>query len=265
MCGRGETPQSSPAAAIHHSEFYGPPCGIGNCALLAGIHDGAVIFQHLRLWVDEVARSGPETMAVDEWLLETIDYPVLRVYSWDGDWGSLGYFGAIAEARESFPGLKFVRRWTGGGIVDHREDWTYTLVVPKSEPLAKLRGAKSYLDIHEKLLETIESKHVKIRISDGKNATKANVCFENPVTFDLVTAAGQKLAGAGQRRSRSGLLHQGSVADACADPVESRTRAEQFAANLAGAWSSFHERPEAMDLRLKISARYERFEWLNRC
>ena len=36
-------------------------------------------------------------------------------------------------------------------------------------------------------------------------------CFEKPVAWDLLGENGEKIAGAGQRRSRYGVLHQGSV------------------------------------------------------
>lgn len=240
------------------------PREIGHCAIIFGIHDGAVIFQEMQLWVDEVARAGPETMAVDEWLLETIACPVLRVYSWKGDWGSLGYFGEIAKARESFPDLDLVRRWTGGGMVDHRCDWTYTLVVPKGEFLARLRGAESYRLIHEQLMQTIAQEKIAAKMSWGESMTGANVCFENPVTYDLVDSDGRKLAGAGQRRSRSGLLHQGSVAGVCINPVESKQRSEAFASQLSRSWSEFCDRPDSKVLSMKIGGRYNRLEWLNR-
>ena len=42
------------------------------------------VFAKLRLWMDPVRRCGPEAMAVDEWLLETAEIPVLRVYGWAG-------------------------------------------------------------------------------------------------------------------------------------------------------------------------------------
>src|SRR6478672_8158419 len=100
------------------------------------------IFQKLLLWMDPVKRTGPEAMAVDEWLLETAFLPVLRVYEWDGDWASVGYFGKIAEARSTVPEVSWVRRWTGGGLVDHRSDWTYSLALPNSEKLATERGAE---------------------------------------------------------------------------------------------------------------------------
>ena len=232
--------------------------------MLPGIHDRPVIFPQMNLWVDEVARSGPETMAVDEWLLETIVCPVLRVYSWKGDWASLGYFGKIAEARQQFPGLNLVRRWTGGGMVDHRSDWTYSLAVPKRESLAQLRGADSYLMIHEKLMETIEDEYSNLESVGHEQTGKSNVCFDNPVIHDLVDSGGRKVAGAGQRRSRSGLLHQGSVAGSCIDPAESRQRAEDFTSGLAECWSEFSERPQPRELAMKMACRYDRLEWLNR-
>ena len=64
-----------------------------------GGYFGGVIFEEMLLWVDPVRRPGPEAMAVDEWLLETAELPVLRVYGWLGEWASVGSFGEIAGAR----------------------------------------------------------------------------------------------------------------------------------------------------------------------
>jgi len=79
-----------------------------------------MLFEVLRVWKDSVARSGPENMAVDEWLTsQTAEGPILRIYDWDGDWVSLGYFQSLAEAQRLFGNeVSYVRRWTGGGIVD---------------------------------------------------------------------------------------------------------------------------------------------------
>ena len=223
-----------------------------------------MLFHELQLWVDDPPRSGPEAMAIDEWLLETIVCPVLRVYRWKGDWGSIGYFGGIAEARDLVPDLAMVRRWTGGGIVDHRGDWTYTLVVPKNDPVAKLRGGESYLQIHEILMETINSESNRLKIVNNSQHSGSNVCFENPVTYDLVDFNGRKMAGAGQRRSKSGLLHQGSVVWPCSKAVGTRERAVGFARRLSDSWSEFIRCPDMEDINRRIAARYERIEWLNR-
>ena len=172
---------------------------------------------------------------MDEWLLETADAPVLRVYRWHGEWATLGYFGDLAQARTALPGVGWVRRWTGGGVVDHRADWTYSVVAPSGEALAAWRGAESYRRIHEALVAALRDAPCGARLSAGDAQTGAAMCFDNPVNHDLVDGGGRKLAGAGQRRTRHGLLHQGSVALACAEVV-SRQRAAALAAGLAAVW-----------------------------
>ncbi|YCM45091.1 hypothetical protein V2O64_03535 [Verrucomicrobiaceae bacterium 227] len=172
-----------------------------------------MIFETLKVWRDSVARSGPENMAVDEWLFRHAGAaPVLRFYDWLGDWGSLGYFQSLAEARAVFgEGPNYVRRWTGGGIVDHRTDSTYTLVIPRSESLAGSRGGESYCAIHKAVAACLQQEGQACDLAPEDSKNDSNACFEKPVQWDLLSAEGQKLAGAGQRRGREGILHQGSV------------------------------------------------------
>lgn len=202
-------------------------------------------------------------MAVDEWLLETMEIPALRVYRWLENWGSVGYFGALGEAMAAFPGVRWVRRWTGGGTVDHRADWTYTVVAPAGDPLAGLRGAESYRVLHAALAQTLRAEGIDARLSSGAEATGMALCFENPVSHDLVDAAGRKLAGAGQRRTRHGLLHQGSVA-AGENAAHFPRRAESLAACLAQEWAAIETHPPADIIARKIAGRYGRKEWTER-
>ncbi len=218
------------------------------------------VFEKLQLWVDPVLRTGPEAMAVDEWLLETTAVPVLRIYQWLGDWASIGYFGKMAEARAAFSGADWVRRWTGGGIVDHRADWTYTIVAPSSEPLANWRGAESYQRIHAALAAALRAEGITARLSNGAEETGAAACFKNPVNHDLIDSDRGKLAGAGQRRSRQGLLHQGSVAGREIFPQ----RGKNFSDQLARKWEQFSFQPDPEDLARRTAARYSRPEWTER-
>jgi lipoate-protein ligase A len=214
-----------------------------------------MIFKRLLWWIDPMTRTGPETMAVDECLLELVKLPVLRVYRWPPGFGSVGYFGKLAEAQAAFPGLDWVRRWTGGGTVDHRADWTYTLVAPAGEALASARGAESYQTIHSALAATLRNEGIDARLSTGEEATGAMVCFENPVSHDLIDPSGHKLAGAGQRRTARGLLHQGSVAAPC-DEQPSLSRTQRLASLLAD-----NPEPHGFSIPLdlieqKVSTRY---------
>jgi lipoate-protein ligase A len=196
-------------------------------------------------------------MAVDEWLLETGDRPVLRVYRWLPDWASLGCFGNYEEACGRLSGVKWVRRFTGGGMVDHRDDWTYTLVIPNSEALARQKGAESYRLIHSALSRVLAENAL---LSAEDSGGPAGVCFLNPVKFDLVSETGEKLAGAGQRRTKSGLLHQGSVAGKC----DSRERAERLAAALTDQWREISPSPPEQVIADKVSERYGSRAWTTR-
>ena len=213
--------------------------------------------------MDDDRRCGSENMAVDEWLLQTTVCPVLRVYRWDGNWGSLGYFGKLEEAKRSFEDLRWVRRWTGGGIVDHRADWTYTLAVSSDQEVSKLRGAESYRLIHQALAEVVKMNDSIARLSGGATETGGSCCFVNPVEHDLVDPLGNKIAGAGQRRTKHGLLHQGSVAGRL-DKPESGRRANALAAILAETVEEFTARPDPDDLARRVKSRYANPAWTER-
>lgn len=148
-------------------------------------------------------------MAVDEWLWQQMSTPLLRIYRWRDKWISIGYF---SQAPDDLCDGEMVRRPTGGGIVDHRNDWTYTLLVPRGLELAEMPGAQSYQVIHRAMAKVLEAEGKLAQLAEIEAAGDAAHCFTHPVVHDLVDATGQKIAGAGQRRGRTGLLHQGSVA-----------------------------------------------------
>jgi lipoate-protein ligase A len=172
------------------------------------------VFSELEVWVDPLARSGAENMAVDEILhIRSGELPLLRIYQWCHAAVSFGYFEKLGDAMRDFPGeeIEYVRRWTGGGIVDHRVDLTYTLSIPKGHQLERQRGSASYSLIHRALVNSMRACGVECELTEEVADSDSRSCFVKPVPFDIVGPSGQKLAGAGQRRSRHGLLHQGSV------------------------------------------------------
>ena len=156
------------------------------------------------------AAAAATNMAVDHALLRfaaTRGRPLLRLYTWRQPAISYGYF-------QKFPAhlagqYEIVRRPTGGGLVYHGHDTTYTLVIPPSHALYQLSTAAAYLAIHRAVaaaLATPAELLPKAQAPQGQYE-----CFQNPVAGDVV-AGSQKLAGGAQRRGRSGVLHQGSIA-----------------------------------------------------
>ena len=170
------------------------------------------MISELQLWVDTTERDGYENMAIDEWLLSQVELPTLRIYHWQPGWGSFGYFVPDTEAAESLGELNRVRRWTGGGIVDHSSDWTYTLVFPGRDGLAGMRGGGCYCVIHNALANALRASGHDSQLSGETAPARGGECFTKPVEHDIVDRTGKKLAGAGQRRTSHGLLHQGSLA-----------------------------------------------------
>ncbi|MBJ7258883.1 MAG: hypothetical protein JHD33_05015 [Chthoniobacterales bacterium] len=170
---------------------------------------GAQIFEKLALWKDTVARDGPGQMACDEALMQTTRFPVLRIFEWDGPWVSAGYFTAFEDAVRVRPGLPVCRRWTGGGIVVHDGDFTFSLAVPRAEQLATARPAEIYRRIHAALAGALAGHGVNAELAEAA-ARAPRECFAAAVESDVV-AGGTKIAGGAQRRTRRGLLYQGSL------------------------------------------------------
>jgi lipoate-protein ligase A len=153
------------------------------------------------------AGSPARNMAIDEALLREVREPVLRIYEWNVPAVSLGYFQPAALAPEGRP---FVRRYTGGGLVDHAADVTYTIVLPRSHPWMELSAPESYCVIHRGVQAALKECGIESELTPMASSAQSEACFQKPVRFDIV-AAERKLSGAAQRRSREGLLHQGSV------------------------------------------------------
>ena len=169
------------------------------------------LFDVINLFLDETERGGPEQMALDEALLESAERPTLRSYRWAGQAVSFGYSQSLAAVRERIPSLPFVRRWTGGGIVEHGRDWTFSLVVPSSEPLAKARPEDTYRSIHANITTVLNELGYPARLAGSEECADEMTCFSSPVRHDVIGLDLCKLCGGAQRRTRRGFLHQGSV------------------------------------------------------
>jgi lipoate-protein ligase A len=220
------------------------------------------LFTSLKLWIDPVPRSGPENMAIDDWLLESAVCSVLRVYEWKGAWGSLGCFCSLKQAMESFDHVDWVRRSTGGGVVDHQKDWTYTLVIPETDPFARISARESYRQVHQVLSSALIDRFNPV-LGRYSQPELGGVCFEKPVEFDVVDAVGNKIAGAGQRRTKHGLLHQGSVIGAL-ETSDSIERSKRLAAGLASHWELFEPSLSTEWIERKVTEKYGHPDWTAR-
>lgn len=159
-----------------------------------------------------VANSA-ENMAMDHALLESapvLGNPVLRFYGWTEPAASFGYFQKHSDVEKMTQLRPLVRRPTGGGLVPHDADWTYSLVFPPLHSWYALKAVESYRQVHAWICEAFCQFGVFAELASECRRCGPGQCFEGWEKFDVVWR-GRKIAGAAQRRTKDGLLIQGSV------------------------------------------------------
>ncbi len=221
------------------------------------------IFSSLDLLDHRPHPRGPAAnMAADEALLLSVSRPTLRVYSWSEPAVSFGYFIPLADARiVAGPSQPVVRRWTGGGIVSHGTDFTWSLIVPRSHPAATLNPPLSYASFHQALAAALLSSGIAVtQVPQNAPAPSSGQCLDLPAPGDLLTPNGRKIAGAGQRRSRHGLLHQGTL-HGVPLPHDFPSR---LAAALASECRTFPADDFPAALCAELTARYQSPDWLEK-
>lgn len=218
--------------------------------------------------------GAAENMAVDFLLLSRYPDPAtprFRHYEWRAPATTFGYSQKIEFVRANLPSkdtsFDLCRRATGGGIVDHRTDWTYALVIPRGHPLYDEPAPRSYRAVHEGLAAVLvalgQPAVVKMECFPGDGPDSAScgggvpsprlptVCFQRAELYDVIHAiSGAKIAGAAQKRNKHGLLFQGSIEKSALGPVDWDDFHDRFAAALAAllgttaqptAWPDLHE------------------------
>src|SRR5213592_5068634 len=110
-------------------------------------------------------------MALDEALLEFASQsgkPVSRFYGWVERAASFGYsqkYGEVARLTVLRP---LVRRPTGGGLVPHDADWTYSLVFPPAAPWYTLKAVESYQKVHAWVQGAFARLNITTELSPGR-------------------------------------------------------------------------------------------------
>ena len=165
------------------------------------------------LLLNSGAGAADLNMALDEALLEFVSRlgkPVWRFYGWTERAASFGYSQKYGEAARLTRLRPLVRRPTGGGLVPHDADWTYSLVFPPGHWWYASRAIESYQRVHEWIRDAFTRLNLPTELAPGRRKELMGQCFVGADRFDVLWH-GRKIAGAAQRRNRQGLLIQGSV------------------------------------------------------
>jgi lipoate-protein ligase A len=113
-------------------------------------------------------------------------------------------------------GLDIVRRPTGGKMVLHDRELTYSVILKQGRENFPDDIMGAYLFISQALMEGLkglnvraEMAHVDRREKKGAGPHSA-ACFSAISSLEI-TAGGKKLVGSAQRRTRDGVIQHGSI------------------------------------------------------
>ncbi|MBT3482559.1 MAG: hypothetical protein HN457_14140 [Opitutales bacterium] len=168
--------------------------------------------------IPDATHTAAKNMAHDFLLLNRYhpsDALRIRHYEWTRPSYTFGLSQAFSYIRSEIdhPTADICRRPTGGGVVNHQEDWTYSLVIPTGHPLGNDQPLDIYKKVHDCIIAAMatQGSDVALNLSAPESSTPG-VCFNKPEVYDVVLRNfPSKVAGAAQKRSKAGYLMQGSI------------------------------------------------------
>ncbi len=164
-------------------------------------------------------------MRLDQQLLEALgqeSQAVLHLYEWQQDSATYGYFLKPSDFLNmegvNRRKLDLARRPTGGGIIFHVWDMAFSVLVPAQHPAFSLNTLDNYAFVNKAVLRAVQEflkvdKPLSITPTDleALDCSSQRFCMAQPTKYDVILE-GRKIAGAAQRKTKQGFLHQGTIA-----------------------------------------------------
>ena len=174
--------------------------------------------------VESMGLTAQEIMTKDFELLNQLDSDspmILHLYEWATPSLTYGYFinpntHLNLEVLQK-EGIAFAKRPTGGGIIFHLCDFAFSLLIPAHYPCIKINPLDNYYYINRQIsniVRQLTQKEDSIELLKQSNPfTHSKVdafCMAKPTQYDIILE-GKKIGGAAQRKTKKGILHQGSL------------------------------------------------------
>ena len=161
-------------------------------------------------------KNAKENMAIDDALLSNYkegDLPILRLYTWNKDSLTIGVsqnFSTYTFIKN--PDKNAAKRITGGGILFHGHDVSYSLVIP-TQLLKDFNIKESYENICSFILKFYNNLGLDVCYAkDDKNVqlSKSEYCQVGFEAYDILVN-GKKIGGNAQRRTKKAIFQHGSI------------------------------------------------------
>lgn len=147
--------------------------------------------------------------------LENLKRPLLRFYEWEKKAITYGHFidphkYLKLECAKKL-GFDIARRPTGGGILFHIQDFTFTVAIPCHHPNCSKNVLENYHFVNSTVLQAIHEIGSFCNLAEKKETLPLReFCMATPTQYDLLLH-GYKIGGAAQRMTRFGFVHQASI------------------------------------------------------
>ncbi len=159
--------------------------------------------------------SAKINMATDDALLscfEKNNLPILRVYYWDKSF-TVGISQDVSaySFKEEY-NENFAKRITGGGVLFHGHDISYSLVIPTTL-LEGLNIKESYEFICRFIINFYRKLNLDARYAkdiEEISLSKSEFCQVGFEAYDII-ANGKKIGGNAQRRTKKAIFQHGSI------------------------------------------------------
>jgi lipoate-protein ligase A len=171
------------------------------------------------LLIDPDPRRGAANMAVDEYLFSSLGkepQTIVRFYSWSRPTASLGYSQPAEKILDldycRSNGIDVVRRMTGGKLVLHWREITYSIASSDTERFSPTL-AESYRMISAAIICGLEKMGLRARLAGPPPSSylKGNMpCFAYPAR-DEIEIDRRKIVGSAQKRVAGRFLQHGSI------------------------------------------------------
>jgi lipoate-protein ligase A len=164
--------------------------------------------------IDSSKNLAERHMQLDAALLSSVEEPTLHLYDFHSQPAiTYGYFVDPAKWLKNGGG-DTARRPTGGGLIFHEEDFSFTLALPASHKIASLATLERYQLINggalEALLSLFPEHQIELEPAPSSEERFAELCMAHATQYDLM-CGGKKVGGAAQRKTKSGFIHQCSI------------------------------------------------------
>ena len=173
--------------------------------------------------IEPNASSAKENMQRDKELLENLhnsSSPILHFYHWKSPSLTYGYFvdpKKVLHLEEiQKQKIDIARRPTGGGVVFHTGDLAFSFLLPSSSEHFSKHALTNYYFVHQIVLKALKPwlQSTKVELTDQDYPIEGPFnqffCMARPSKYDLIYE-GRKIAGAAQRKTAKGYLHQGTI------------------------------------------------------